>query len=100
MASRTTFDPEREITDRIIAAIEAGTPPWRKPWTGAAGGVAFPLRVTGKRYRGINVPMLWLAAAEKGYSSAHWMTYRQAAALWWAGAQGRKVRHRGQVRHH
>ena len=70
-----TFDPEREITARIIAAIEAGTAPWRKPWTGG-GGCPFPLRATGECYRGINVLMLWLEASEKGYASPYWMTYR------------------------
>ena len=44
MASQTpkTFDPEREIADRIIAALEAGTPPWRKPWIGQGSRAAFP----------------------------------------------------------
>ncbi|MFC5567088.1 ArdC family protein [Rubellimicrobium aerolatum] len=82
-----TFDPEREIADRIIAALEAGTPPWRKPWTGQGGGAAFPLRATGEAYRGINVLMLWLEAAEKGYASPFWLTYKQAEAL---GGQVRK----------
>ena len=49
------FDAQQEVTDRIIAAIEAGTPPWRKPWTGDRGGAAFPLRAWGEPYRGINV---------------------------------------------
>jgi antirestriction protein ArdC len=82
-----TFDPEREISERIIAALEAGTPPWRKPWTGQGGGAAFPLRHNAEPYRGINVLMLWLAAAEKGYASPFWMTYRQAQEL---GGQVRK----------
>ncbi|TNC45038.1 DUF1738 domain-containing protein [Rubellimicrobium rubrum] len=89
MASQTpkTFDPEREISERIIAALEAGTPPWRKPWTGQGGGTAFPLRATGEAYRGINVLMLWLEASEKAYASPYWMTYRQAQEL---GGQVRK----------
>ena len=89
MATRNAakFDPEREITDKIMAAIEAGTPPWRKPWTGQGGGAPFPLRFNGERYRGINVLMLWLEASEKGYASPFWMTYRQAAEL---GGQVRK----------
>jgi len=28
------FDIYTHVTDKIIAAIEAGCPPWRKPWTG------------------------------------------------------------------
>ncbi|TNC66263.1 ArdC family protein [Rubellimicrobium roseum] len=82
MATHTTtpFDPEREIADKIIAALEAGTPPWRKPWTGGRG-CPFPRRHTGESYRGINVLMLWLEASEKGYASPFWMTYKQAEAL-------------------
>ena len=72
------FDVRTDITQKMIAAIEAGTPPWRKPWTGSAVDGAFPLRSTGEQYRGINVLLLWLAAEERGYCSAHWFTYRQA----------------------
>ena len=69
------------VTDSIITAIEAGTPPWRKPWTGDAAGGSFPLRSNGEGYRGINVLLLWCAAEAKGYSSAHWFTYNQAKTL-------------------
>ena len=85
MAKR--FDPHTEISNKIIAAIKAGTPPWRKPWTGSDSGAAFPLRSTGEGYRGINILMLWLAAEERGYSSAHWFTFKQAKDL---GANVRK----------
>lgn len=81
------FDPREEISNKIIAAIEAGTPPWRKPWTGSKTGAAFPLRSTGEGYRGINILMLWLAAEEHGFSSAHWFTFKQAKDL---GANVRK----------
>jgi antirestriction protein ArdC len=80
------FDAQKHVTDRIIAAMEAGTPPWRKPWTGG-GGAAFPYRACGEPYRGINVILLWLEAHEKGYASRFWFTYRQAQAL---GGQVRK----------
>jgi len=80
------FDPRIEISNKIITALEAGTPPWRKPWTGGTSA-AFPLRSTGEQYRGINILMLWLAAEENGFSSAHWFTYRQAKEL---GGQVRK----------
>lgn len=67
--------------------MEAGTPPWRKPWTGNAGGAAFPLRACGEPHRGINVLLLLLAAANRGYTSAHWFTFKQAQEL---GAHVRK----------
>ena len=82
-----TFDLYQTITDQIIRSIEAGTPAWRKPWTGEAGGAPFPRRANGEHYRGINVLMLWLAAEENGYRSAYWFTYRQAQE---AGGQVRK----------
>jgi len=81
------FDIHAEITNKIIEAIKAGTPPWRKPWTGSESGAAFPLRSNGEGYRGINILMLWLAAEERGYSSAHWFTFKQAKEL---GANVRK----------
>ena len=50
-------DLYQEVTDKIIAALEAGTPPWRRPWDpDKAGGPAMPRNAaTGQRYRGINV---------------------------------------------
>ncbi|WP_316227187.1 MULTISPECIES: ArdC-like ssDNA-binding domain-containing protein [unclassified Bradyrhizobium] len=29
-------DIYQEITNRIVAELEKGTPPWRKPWTSVA----------------------------------------------------------------
>lgn len=87
MNAKTKFDLYQHVTDRIIASIEAGTPAWRKPWTGEAATMQMPLRSNGEAYRGINVVMLWLTAAEKGYRSAYWFTYRQAKEL---GGQVRK----------
>ena len=71
----------RTITDQIIAAIAAGCPPWRRPWTGGTKGAGLPLRSNGEPYRGINVLVLWSIAAERDYRSARWMTFRQARDL-------------------
>jgi antirestriction protein ArdC len=73
------FDVKTQVTNSIIKAIEAGTAPWRKPWTGSKSGGSFPLRSTGEGYRGINILLLWCAAEENGFVSAHWFTYKQAA---------------------
>lgn len=43
--------------------------------------------VTGRAYSGINVPLLWMAAEEHGYTSDRWLTFRQAKA---AGGYVRK----------
>ena len=81
------FDVYAHVTDTIIAEIESGTPPWRKPWTGSASGIALPTRHNGEEYRGINILMLWVMAAKHGYVSSRWMTYKQAQEL---GGQVRK----------
>ncbi len=63
------------ITERIMAALEQGTVPWRKPWS-VTGGIPRNL-VTGYPYRGVNPFMLNLA----GFDSPCWLTYRQATSL-------------------
>jgi antirestriction protein ArdC len=80
-------DIHATITAQIIAAIEEGCPPWRKPWTGGEAGACLPLRGNGEPYRGINVLVLWSIAAAKGYTSAHWLTFNQAKTM---GAHIRK----------
>jgi antirestriction protein ArdC len=79
-------DLYQNVTDRIVAAIEAGTPPWIKPWSVA--GDLRPLNAATRRpYRGINSVLLGLEAQTQGYARSRWLTYRQAAEL---GAQVRK----------
>ncbi len=71
--------PAQIITDAIIARLEAGTRPWKKPWTGTAP--SRPLRACGTPYKGGNIFWLWLVADMMGYASPYWMTYRQASEL-------------------
>ncbi|MGH7574050.1 MAG: ArdC-like ssDNA-binding domain-containing protein [Longimicrobiales bacterium] len=73
----TRRDAYEVITDRIIAALEAGTAPWRRPWNVAAHG-ALRNAMTGHVYRGVNVPMLSLTASTAGYTDPRWLTFRQA----------------------
>jgi antirestriction protein ArdC len=69
----------QEITQRIIDELEGGAAPWVKPWQ-----TLLPFNAaTGKRYRGVNVLLLWGAR----YRSPGWLTFRQAAQL---GGQVRK----------
>jgi antirestriction protein ArdC len=77
-----------EVTDRIITALEAGTPPWHCPWTDHA---ALPSNLaTGKPYRGINVLMLSIEAQLSGYGDSRWLTYKQASEV---GAHVKKGEH-------
>ena len=73
-----------EITDKIIAELEAGRLPWVQPWGASGNGatVGMPKNAaTGRRYSGINVLILWGAVIERGYSGQAWLTFRQALAL-------------------
>ncbi|MEA3253284.1 MAG: zincin-like metallopeptidase domain-containing protein [Pseudomonadota bacterium] len=71
------------ITDKIITDLEQGVRPWMKPWKAehAAGRITKPLRHNGQPYNGINILMLWAAAAAIGYSAPIWMTFHQAREL-------------------
>lgn len=84
--SKPAKDVYQIVTDKIVAALEAGVKPWEKPWDSGATP-SMPLRATGEPYRGINVFLLWGEAMDCGYTSPYWMTYRQASEL---GGQVRK----------
>jgi antirestriction protein ArdC len=76
-----------EVTDRIIAKLEAGTVPWQRPYKMNGG---FPISLsTGKGYRGINVLLLML----EGYDDPRWGTFKacQDAAFAEAKRQGREL---------
>ena len=84
-----------EITDKIIAELEAGRIPWVQPWGTAAAKapLAMPQNAsTRRRYSGINVLILWGAVIERGFSGQSWLTFRQALGL---GGQ----RPKGRTRH-
>lgn len=92
------FDVYQHVTDKIVAALEAGTKPWEQPWR-SLGGSLRPLRFNGEPYRGVNVLMLWLSAQERGFGSPYWMTFQQALELGGAvpkGERGTKVVKAGQ----
>lgn len=75
-------DVYQAVTDRILKMLEEGTVPWRHPIREGHGqGDAWPRNlVSGFWYRGINVFLLAVTAWTKGYGSALWLTYKQAAA--------------------
>ena len=76
------FDLYQHVTDAVVAALEAGTCPWRKPWNVPGACIGEHRSVaTGKAYRGCNQFLLGMVAASAGYASNWWMTYRQAEAL-------------------
>lgn len=81
------IDLYQSVTDRIVAALEAGAPPWVCPW-GRGPGLSAPVNLgSGRPYQGINVLLLNLQAMSRGFALNRWLTYRQAQAL------GAQVRH-------
>ena len=55
----------QEITDEIIAELEAGRVPWVQPWGTAAAKASLTMpknAATHRHYSGINVLILWGAA--------------------------------------
>jgi antirestriction protein ArdC len=71
-----------EVTDRIIAELEAGRLPWVQPWDGSKIDSGLPRNAgTGRRYSGINVLILWATVFERGFSGQGWLTYKQAQGL-------------------
>lgn len=90
--SRTTKrpvgpSPAKQITDAIIARLEAGVSPWRRTWAVSRSAGCRPMRACGQPYGGINALWLWVVADQNGYTSPTWMTYRQSQEL---GGQVRK----------
>jgi antirestriction protein ArdC len=71
-----------EVTDKIVAELEAGRVPWVQPWGRARAGLGLPRNAaTGRHYSGINILILWGALIERGYAAQVWLTFRQALAL-------------------
>ena len=82
-----------DITDKIIAELEAGRLPWVQPWGSAStkAPLAMPRNAaTGRHYSGINVLILWGAVIQHSFPGQSWLTFRQALAL---GGNVRKGEH-------
>src|SRR5690349_13400074 len=89
-AQENRLSPAARVTRTIEHALSQGVRPWAKPWrdgAAASGALALPRRANGECYRGMNVVALWAAAAERGFRSPHWFTFKQALTL---GANIRK----------
>ena len=81
-----------KITQNILAALDANTTPWRKPWRtlAGAGGSTPHNAITGRAYRGVN---LWLLMSAP-YTTQGWVTFNQART---AGGSVRKGEHGTQI---
>lgn len=69
------FDAYREVTNQVVAMLEARTAPWRMAWNPTAG---MPRSLqTGHVYRSSNLLVLNLVSMVQGYSSPWWGTWDQ-----------------------
>jgi antirestriction protein ArdC len=67
----------------MLAALEAGTPPWCREWKARGRGNVPQNAITRRPYSGVNTVLLWM----QQYPQQKWMTFGQALAI---GANVRK----------
>jgi antirestriction protein ArdC len=70
------------VTEQVIAQLEQGVAPWKKPWSSA-----MPCNLMSQKpYRGLNVFFL----ATQGFESRYWLTFNQCSKLGGKIKQGAK----------
>jgi antirestriction protein ArdC len=86
------FNLQQHITNQIIESLETGVKPWVQGWDNKAFHLHhIPVNLSSKkRYRGVNVLLLWAVAMNKGYKSRYWVTYKQATELGGTVRKGEK----------
>ena len=79
MSRNSPLDVYQQVTDAIVAAIEANPGEYRMPWQRSGIGASLPVNaLTNNAYNGINVCALWCAGAARGYvGPSRWATFRQ-----------------------
>jgi antirestriction protein ArdC len=67
------------VTSTIIEQLEKGTVPWQKPWNGPNHKpLGLPENyITGNKYQGINIVLLWCSAIKHNYHSSEWGSFKQ-----------------------
>jgi antirestriction protein ArdC len=85
-------DHYADVTAKIIAALEAGTPPWRRPWDPNKVPGGGPRNgVSGHRYRGINTLLLGMTPEMFTSGDPRWLSYKQSAEKGWQVRKGEKA---------
>ena len=84
-----TISVEERLCADLIAAMEAGVNPWRKPWKAEQGQHRNPL--SGAVYSGANPLVLELAMSLRGTDLPLWCGYGQAKARGWNPRKGSKA---------
>jgi antirestriction protein ArdC len=81
--------PEEKLAADLIALMEQGINPWRRPWVGHNGEHRNLL--TGHQYRGGNPLLLEVGNLSRGNALPLWMGAGQAKANGWHPAKGSKA---------
>jgi antirestriction protein ArdC len=84
-----TISVEERLCADLIAAMEAGVNPWRRPWRAEHGQHRNP--VSGAVYSGANPLVLELAMSLRGTDLPLWCGYGQAKARGWNPRKGSKA---------
>lgn len=67
-----------QVTGDIIHELEKGAAPWVCTWD-KVNDQFLPYNASTKsNYNGINIPILWMTARKRGFTSSGWMTFQQA----------------------
>lgn len=72
-----------KVTEKLVALIESGVNPWRKPWTGGSNGDAAISHTTGKPYSLLNQILL-------GFRPGEYLTFNQVKAAGGSVKKGAK----------
>jgi antirestriction protein ArdC len=83
---------EHTLVASLIALMEAGTTPWRRPWDAGGGGHHVNL-LSGRRYRGANPVLLTLGMHGRGSRLPYWCGFAEARARGLAPRRGSKAVH-------
>lgn len=111
-------DLQSATLERLITEMEKGAAPWLKPWNNASGPSPILAGLprngsSGRRYSGINVLTLMLAAEAAGYTDDRWYTFKQLAAIggnvkgqkgtpiiWWKATEYKRRNDEGEMELH
>jgi antirestriction protein ArdC len=74
MAKKSQDEIRKELTKKIVEALDKNTIPWRQPWSNATNQGMPCNFYSGRRYTGINPVVLYWHTLFGNYSSKNWGT--------------------------
>ena len=95
-SSKQPADKFKGVSDKLLELIQAGTVPWRKPWT----TIPYANALSGHQYRGINPLLAQIDVMVNGYQTPLFAGFAQGKTQGWKVRKGSKatwLRWSGQV---